>query len=46
MTFPRVYAVLGMGYMMPMGIYEIGPGLWLPIKGLRAPSGASQPPSP
>jgi hypothetical protein len=46
MIFPRVYAVLGMSYMMPMGIYEIGLGFWLLIKGLKAPSSASQPPSP
>ncbi len=38
MIFPRVYAALGMSYMMPMGIYEIGLGLWLLIKGLKAPS--------
>ncbi len=38
MIFPRVYAVLGMSYMMPMGIYEIGLGLWLLIKGLKTPS--------
>ena len=38
MVFPRVYAVLGMSYMMPMGLYEVGLGLWLLIKGLKAPS--------
>jgi hypothetical protein len=38
MVFPSVYAVLGMSYMMPMGLYEVGLGLWLLIKGLREPS--------
>ena len=38
MVFPRVYEVLGMSYMMPMGLYEVGLGLWLLIKGLRTPS--------
>lgn len=37
MVFPRVYEVLGMSYMMPMGLYEVGLGLWLLIRGLRAP---------
>lgn len=37
LVFPRVYEVLGMSYMMPMGLYEVGLGLWLLIKGLRAP---------
>ena len=37
MVFPHVYEVLGMSYMMPMGLYEVGLGLWLLIKGLRAP---------
>jgi hypothetical protein len=37
MVFPGLGAV-GLAYMMPMGIYEVGPGLWLLIKGIRAPS--------
>ncbi len=37
MVFPGLYGVLGMSYMLPMGIYEIGLGLWLLIKGLQAP---------
>ncbi|MDQ3118165.1 MAG: DUF4386 domain-containing protein [Verrucomicrobiota bacterium] len=37
MVFPRVYAVLGMTYMVPMFLYEVGLGLWLLIKGLKAP---------
>jgi len=38
MVFPRVYAVLGMSYMMPMFLYEVGLGLWLLVKGLRTPA--------
>lgn len=38
MIFPRLYAVLGMSYMMPMGLYEVGLGLWLLIKGIRQPA--------
>ena len=30
-------ATLGLTYMMPMGIYELGLGFWLLIKGIRAP---------
>lgn len=37
MVFPRVYAVLGMTYMVPMFFYEVGLGLWLLIRGLRTP---------
>ncbi len=46
LIFPRVYAALGMSYMLPMGLYEVGLGLWLLIKGLKPSSGASQLPSP
>ena len=35
MVFPGLAAV-GLAYMMPMGIYEVGLGLWLLFKGLRA----------
>ncbi|HWM23430.1 MAG TPA: DUF4386 domain-containing protein [Chthoniobacterales bacterium] len=38
MVFPRVYEVLGMSYMMPMGLYEVGLGFWLLIKGIKAPT--------
>jgi len=38
MVYPRVYEVLGMTYMMPMFLYEVGLGLWLLVKGLRTPS--------
>jgi hypothetical protein len=36
MVFPVVWDRVGMLYMMPMGLYEVGLGLWLLIKGLRA----------
>lgn len=36
-VFPALGATLGLAYMMPMGIYEVGLGLWLLIKGVRAP---------
>jgi hypothetical protein len=37
MVFPSL-AAMGMLYMLPMGIYEIGLGLWLLVKGIRAPT--------
>jgi len=36
-VFPRLGAI-GMAYMMPMGLYEVGLGFWLLIKGIKAPS--------
>jgi len=36
MVFPRLEAI-GMAYMMPMGLYEVGLGFWLLIKGIKAP---------
>lgn len=39
-VFPGL-GVIGMSYMMPMGLYEVGLGFWLLIKGIRAP--AAQP---
>ncbi len=36
-VFPKLKA-LGITYMLPMGIYEIGLGPWVLIKGLKAPS--------
>jgi peptidoglycan biosynthesis protein MviN/MurJ (putative lipid II flippase) len=36
MVFPSLGAV-GLVYMMPMGICEVGLGLWLLIKGIQAP---------
>ena len=40
MVFPGLGA-LGLSYMMPMGIYEVGLGLWLLIKGIQAPREAA-----
>lgn len=37
MVFPGL-RVLGMTYMLPMGLYEVGLGLWLLIKGVRSPN--------
>jgi Domain of unknown function (DUF4386) len=36
MVFPGLGA-LGVTYMVPMGIYEVGLGLWLLIKGIQGP---------
>jgi hypothetical protein len=33
-VFPDLWDVLGMAYMAPMFIYEVGLGLWLLVKGL------------
>jgi hypothetical protein len=38
MVFPVVWDRVGMAYLMPMGLYEVGLGLWLLVKGLKAPS--------
>jgi hypothetical protein len=35
-VFPTLGRV-GMSYMMPMGLYEVGLGFWLLFKGIRAP---------
>ena len=35
-VFPGV-SVMGMTYMMPMGLYEFGLGFWLLIKGIQMP---------
>ena len=37
MVFPVVWERVGMAYMMPMGLYEVGLGFWLLIKGLKPP---------
>jgi len=37
MLFPRLGEALGLTYMAPMFFYEVGLGLWLLIKGIRAP---------
>jgi Domain of unknown function (DUF4386) len=35
MVFPVVWDRVGMAYMMPMGLYEVGLGFWLLIKGIK-----------
>lgn len=46
LVFPTLGNVLGLAYMAPMGIYEVGLGLWLIAKGIQPPSvGGSIPPS-
>lgn len=40
MIFPGLGRVLGLTYMGPMGLYEVGLGLWLLVKGIKAPSAA------
>lgn len=35
-VFPGL-AALGLSYMMPMGVYELGLGLWLLLKGIKVP---------
>lgn len=36
MVFPAAGQVLGLTYMAPMGIYEVGLGIWLLVRGIRA----------
>ncbi|MEO8439722.1 MAG: DUF4386 domain-containing protein [Spartobacteria bacterium] len=40
-VIPGLGASLGLTYMMPMGLYEVGLGLWLLIRGLKEPSASS-----
>jgi len=40
LVFPGLASAVGMAYMAPMGVFEIGGGFWLLVKGIRAPSGA------
>jgi hypothetical protein len=40
-VFPGLGA-LELTYMMPMGLYEVGLGLWLLIKGIQAPPVAAR----
>ncbi|MBV9570872.1 MAG: DUF4386 domain-containing protein [Alphaproteobacteria bacterium] len=40
MIFPALTASLSIVYLAPMGIYEIGFGLWLLIRGIRPPAEA------
>jgi Domain of unknown function (DUF4386) len=37
-VFPGLGAI-GMAYMIPMGLYEVGLGLWFLVRGIRLPSG-------
>lgn len=39
MVFPSLGAIVGLAYMGPMGVYEVGLGLWLLVKGIRSPTG-------
>jgi hypothetical protein len=39
-VFPKLKA-LGITYMLPMGIYEFGLGIWLLVKGIQAPQQAA-----
>ena len=39
MVFPE-WDVIGLTYMFPMFLYEVGLGLWLLVKGLREPAAA------
>lgn len=41
MVYPRLGA-LGLTYMLPLGIYEVGLGLWLLIRGIREPQQDAQ----
>jgi hypothetical protein len=34
-VWPPLYGLVTMAYMAPMGLYEIGLGLWLAIRGIR-----------
>ena len=43
MVFPALGAI-GLTYMAPMFFYEVGLGLWLLVKGLRAPAVEWRPP--
>jgi hypothetical protein len=36
-AFPGL-GLIGIIYMMPMGLYEVGLGFWLLIKGIKAPA--------
>jgi Domain of unknown function (DUF4386) len=40
--FPNLANIAGMGYMAPLGVFEVTMGFWLLIKGLR-PSGVAVP---
>lgn len=37
-VYPPFYGMVTMAYMAPMGLYEIGLGFWLLIRGIRLPA--------
>lgn len=37
LVFPSLGEVMGLAYMAPLGIYEVGVGLWLVVKGIQSP---------
>jgi hypothetical protein len=39
-VFPGLGTALGLTYMIPMFIYEVGLGFWLVVKGIREPTSA------
>lgn len=39
-VWPPLYGIVTMAYMAPMGLYEIGLGLWLLVRGIRLPGAA------
>jgi hypothetical protein len=39
-VMPGLISVITLAYMLPMGIYEIGLGLWLVVNGIRLPEQA------
>ena len=39
-VWPGLYSLVTMAYMAPMGLYEIGLGFWLLIRGIREPAAA------
>jgi Domain of unknown function (DUF4386) len=41
MVFPGLGDVLGLAYMAPMFVYEVGLGLWLLVKGIHVPAAVS-----
>lgn len=41
LIFPGLGKTVGLTYMAPMGIYEVGLGLWLLVRGIREPAAGS-----
>ena len=37
MVFPDPGAAVGLANMMPLGLYEVGLGIWLLVRGIRTP---------